>query len=73
MRIVYAYGVYAYGCVCIWVRMHRGVVCMHVCAQEYGVMCVHCCQASQKSLGLVLLLLLEWTPVDLLCCCGRDW
>ena len=35
-------------------------------------MCVHRCRASQKSLGLALLLLLEWTPVDPLCCCGRD-
>ena len=71
MRIVCMHRevVYAYGCVCVWVCMHRGAVCMHVCE-----LCIrlHCCQASQKSLGLALLLLLEWTPVDPLCCCGRD-
>ena len=33
---------------------------------------MHCCQASQKSLGLVLLLLLEGTVANPLCCCGRD-
>ena len=55
---VYAYVVYAYGEVCVY---------------EYGVMCMHC-QASQKSLVvLVLLLLLGWTPADPLCCCCGDF
>ena len=38
---------------------------------ENEVMCMHCL-ASQKSLGLVMLLILEWTPADPLCGCGRD-
>ena len=61
---------------CAYKVMCIHVSCMYayrvVCAQKYGVMCMQCCQARQKSLGLVLLLLLEWTPVDPLCCCGRD-
>ena len=66
-------GVYAYGCACIWgLCVCLYIVYRVVCASEYGVTCVHCCQTSQKSLGLALLLLLEWTPVDPLCCCGRD-
>ena len=38
--------------------------------KENEVMCMHCL-ASQKSIGLVMLLL-EWTPADPLCGCGRD-
>ena len=54
--------------------MRIQTVCMHMewCAHRKNeVMCMHCL-ASQKSLGLVMLLLLEWTPADPLCCCGRD-
>ena len=46
--------------------MHKYMSC--VCIY---VMCMHCL-ASQKSLVLVMLLLLEWTPANPLCCCGRD-
>ena len=56
---VYAYPncMYAYRVVCAYIE--NEVICMH-------------CLASQKSLDLVMLLLLEWTPADSLCCCGRD-
>ena len=52
--------------------MHRRGMHMEWCVQECGVMCMHG-QASKRSLDiLVVLLLLEWTSIFPLCCCGRD-
>lgn len=49
------------------------------CITALGVVCVHrymercaCAETSQKSLDVVLVLILEWTPADPLCCCGMD-
>ena len=58
-------GVYVYGlCACIW----SGVYADEGCVCAYGVIGVY---ASVLGV-LVVLLLLEWTLADPLCCCCRD-
>ena len=55
-------------CVCMWGGLYAYGGC--VCA--YGVMCVYA-SSGQKFLDvLVVLLLLEWTLADPLCCCCGD-